>query len=271
LNKQLSNYSSDATRRIGFLRDKLAQYEVLLAKHSLEQGNYADAALHAKAAMENYPQAPAVTEAATITNEAYKMLGIASTVTAGNANVLDKTTMGTTTPDTSMHITNKKPNVVIPFKSSETQAQDNQQTKVKPAATISTATSENTGSAADDKQQDARITTAVQMKEDAQQQNNGIKQAPWLLTQNPSHYTIQLLGTGNERLLVALIKRLNITDKAAYYKNARLDKNWYALTYGTFPSLSEANEAIDQLPADLLKGQPWIRKFSDIHALIGDQ
>jgi len=102
------------------------------------------------------------------------------------------------------------------------------------------------------------------------QAENGIRQESWLLAQDPGNYTIQLLGTGNERLLVALIKRLNLADKAAYYKNTQLDRPWYALTYGTFSSVSDANDAINQLPADLLKGQPWIRKYSDIQSLIGN-
>jgi DamX protein len=47
-----------------------------------------------------------------------------------------------------------------------------------------------------------------------------------------------------------------------------MDRTWYALVYGTYPTLSKANEAINKLPEELVTGQPWIRKFGDIQALI---
>lgn len=248
-----SKYSSDASRRIAFLKDKLAQYEVLLAKHFIEKGDYASAALHAKTAMENYPQAPAIPEAAAVINEAYKMLEIKApaTMAANDAGMDDKSTMemsseAAQTPD-------KKPSVVIPFKAKETRQQNDQQ--------------EQTNKAEQMPQQQA----ASQSNKPDVEAGHDIRQESWFLTQDPGNYTIQLLGTGNERLLVALINRLNITDKAAYYKNTRIGKPWYALTYGSYSSIAEANDAINQLPADLMHGQPWIRKFSDIQALIGER
>lgn len=264
-----SKYSSDAARRITFLKDKLAQYEVLLAKNALDNGNYADAALHAKSAIENYPQAPAIPEAASITNEAYKMLEIKhpGTTTAGGSRMKDKGAMSTAsqaamaTPDVSAP-------VVIPFKAKEPPEEQPDQTarssesttkmaKVEePATEITPSTSETAPSPG---------------KETIEQSTNGIRQGSWILAQNPNNYTIQLLGTGNEKLLVALIKRLKLTDGAAYYKNSHFDKPWYALTYGTYSSVSEANDAINNLPDELLKGQPWIRKFGDIQSLINVQ
>ena len=248
-----SKYSSDASRRIAFLKDKLAQYEVLLAKHFLDKGDYASAALHAKTAMENYPQAPAMPEAAAVINEAYKALEIKvpTTMAAGNSIMSGKTT--TTKSSGTIQTPETKPSVVIPFKAKETPDQGDQQEQIsktkqepqKPAASLPDKPVARTG--------------------------HDIRKEAWYLTQDPGNYTIQLLGTGNERLLVALIDRLNIADKAAYYKNARLEKPWYALTYGSYSSISDANGAINQLPADLLHGQPWIRKFSDIQSLIGEQ
>lgn len=265
-----SKYSSDATRRIAFLKDKLAQYEVLLAKHFLEKADYASAALHAKSAMESYPQAPAIPEAASIINEAYKMLEIKApsiAMTTDNAKAGDQAAMDTASHE-AMQMSGNKPSVIIPFKAKETSGQGNRQA----ANTLATSVSDQTAKKPEvDVKQPPQKPTPSPAAVSAPQPADGIRQEAWILAQEPDKYTIQLLGTGNEKLLEVLIKRLNLTDKAAYYKNTRLEKPWYALTYGTFSSVSEANDAINQLPSDLLSGQPWIRKFSDIQSLIADQ
>jgi len=261
-----SKYSSDASRRIAFLKDKLAQYEVLLAKNNLDNGDYANAALHAKAAIENYPQAPAIPEAASITNEAYKMLKIENpNAPAASATTMhDKSLVRGVSQDELPAPEVNEP-VIIPFKAKESH---HVQPAKKPAPAVKTATTQEPV---------AEITTDMPIAAPAKangtmiQSADGIKQESWILAQDPAKYTIQLLGTGNEKLLVSLIKRLKLTDNAAYYKNASLDKPWYALTYGAYSSISEANDAITLLPEDLLKGQPWIRKFGDIQPLIKNQ
>ena len=262
-----SKYSSDASRRIVFLKDKLAQYEVLLAKHFLEDEDYASAALHAKSAIENYPQAPAVTEAAAITNEAYKMLEITgSKVITTSAPDIRKNTTDTAMED-NLQASGTKPPVIIPFKAKETPGQGDEGNVISTTPPDTASTEDATAKNQPEVQKSAPSLSAETTAESA----DNIRQESWILAQDPANYTIQLLGTGNEKLLVVLIKRLNLVDKTAYYRNARLDKPWYALTYGTYSSISEANDAIDQLPADLLKGQPWIRKYSDIQSLIGDR
>ena len=269
-----SKYSSDAARRITFLKDKLAQYEVLLAKNALDNGNYAEAALHAKSAIENYPQAPAIPEAASITNEAYKMLEIkqpGGAMTAGGSRMKDKTAMSAgsqadmATPDVNAP-------VVIPFKAKEPPEQQPVQTARSSETTKKMAKAEKPAAEVKPSTPEPESEPAPSPdKETVKQSTNGIRQGTWILDQDPNNYTIQLLGTGNEKLLVALIKRLKLTDKTAYYKNSRLDKPWYALTYGTYSSVTEANDAINNLPDELLKGQPWIRKFGDIQPLINNQ
>ncbi len=266
-----SKYSGDASRRIVFLKDKLAQYEVLLAQHYLDNGDYANAALHAKSAIENYPQAPAIPEAAAITNQAYKILGIkdADTGDMGASSMGDKSSaaaMSAKAGDTGKMASPKAP-VLIPFKARETgQEAAPSGGKVTPPAMQQTPTSEKTAPEGD--QQSRQTQPSSTQSTSPTRQADGIRREDWLLAQEPGYYTIQLLGTGNERLLVAMIKRLNLTDEVAYYKNPTMDRTWYALTYGTYPTLSRANEAINKLPEELVTGQPWIRKFGDIQALI---
>ncbi|HEY4731764.1 MAG TPA: outer membrane protein assembly factor BamD [Gammaproteobacteria bacterium] len=258
-----SKYSSDAARRVAFLKDRLAQYEVLLAKRNLEEGQYANAALHAKAAIENYPQTPAIPEAVAITNQAYKALEIKPAPGLDNASQTVKGAADKMVQHETIPPVGQKPSFVIPFRMEEDQGK-----KQAPADTAPPA-SQMTGSASAVSQKPA-TTAAEKTVETPIQEKTVIKREQWILSQDPARYTIQLLGTGSEQLLIALIKRLNLTDKAAYYKNPRSEKAWYALTYGEFSSIAEANAAINQLPEDLIKGQPWIRKFGDIQALLAN-
>jgi len=241
----------------------------MLAKNDLDNGEYASAALHAKAAIENYPQAPAIPEAASITNEAYKMLKLENpdAETAGDASMRNRTVTSNATLDELPAPDVKEP-VIIPFKAKEAPRDQQSPPAKKPAAVMQTAAAEQPVVAVTpETPQPAPVPAGETMMQSA----DGIRQDSWILAQDPASYTIQLLGTGNEKLLVALIKRLNLTDKAAYYRNASLDRPWFALTYGTYSSVSEANEAINRLPDDLLKGQPWIRKYGDIQPLINVQ
>jgi outer membrane protein assembly factor BamD len=203
-----SKYSSDASRRIVFLKDKLAQYEVLLAQHYLDNGDYANAALHAKSAIENYPQAPAIPEAATITNQAYKLLGIENAdvgdMAASRAGDKSTTTAMNEKTSDSSNVAPPKAPVVIPFNAKETRPQGTPAKEQKTASAMESPPAEETAAENIQKTPQTQPTTTDNIQV---QQQDGIRREAWLLAQEPNDYTIQLLGTGNERLLVAMIKR----------------------------------------------------------------
>ena len=59
-----------------FLRNRLADYEVYVARYYMKRGAYVGAAARAKFAIENYDGAPAVREALEIMTDAYRRLGL---------------------------------------------------------------------------------------------------------------------------------------------------------------------------------------------------
>ncbi len=87
----------------------------------------------------------------------------------------------------------------------------------------------------------------------------------WIKQQNPAHYSLQLLGAGNEQAIVEFIKRHKLEAQAAYYHEQRKGKDWYSLLYGSYASRGAAKKGAAALPKGLIKGQPWIRQFRDIH------
>ncbi|MDY6790275.1 MAG: SPOR domain-containing protein [Thermodesulfobacteriota bacterium] len=95
-----------------------------------------------------------------------------------------------------------------------------------------------------------------------------IHRESWLLAQNSSHFTIQLIGLHNEKSIHKFIAKYKLFNQAAYYKTLYRKKDWYPLLYGVYPSRKEASSAIKKLPQELRKLSPWIRSFSSIQQII---
>ncbi len=71
-----SAYSHDSRRRMIFLRNRLADYEVHVASYYLKRGAYVAAAQRSKGAIEQYDGAPAIREALEILINAYERLDL---------------------------------------------------------------------------------------------------------------------------------------------------------------------------------------------------
>jgi len=96
----------------------------------------------------------------------------------------------------------------------------------------------------------------------------GIHRESWLLTQNPSHYTIQLIGLQNEKSIYEFVKKYKLFNQVAYYKTLYRKKDWYPLLYGVYHSRKEASSAMKKMPQQFRKLSPWIRSFSSIQQII---
>ena len=95
---------------------------------------------------------------------------------------------------------------------------------------------------------------------------NTIYRESWLLDQDPSYYTLQVLGVRHEEWLLDFIKRYKLLQKknVAYYKTAYRGQQWYPLLYGVYPTKAEAADAVKELPDKVQKSIPWIRKLSAV-------
>ena len=90
----------------------------------------------------------------------------------------------------------------------------------------------------------------------------------WVMAQNPKYFTLQLASSQNRELIERYIDENNLHGKAGYYRSVRNGKEWYALVYGAFPTVGEANASITQLPEQLRKWSPWVRNIDDIHNIV---
>jgi len=71
-----SRYATDARQRMIFLRNRLANFEVYVARYYYKRGAYVAALNRAKFAIENYDGAPVTKDALVITRDSYLKLGM---------------------------------------------------------------------------------------------------------------------------------------------------------------------------------------------------
>ncbi|HEY8509739.1 MAG TPA: outer membrane protein assembly factor BamD [Steroidobacteraceae bacterium] len=88
-----SEYAHDARKRMIYLRNRLADYEVHVARYYMKRGAYVAAAQRAERAIEQYDGAPAVRDALEIMIEAYDRLDLPDL--AEQARLVYQTNFGT--------------------------------------------------------------------------------------------------------------------------------------------------------------------------------
>ena len=91
---------------------------------------------------------------------------------------------------------------------------------------------------------------------------NGLYGQSWIKQQNKNHFTLQLLGTHNRDTLPLYLKKFGLKNDAAIFETTRNNKDWFTLIYGQYPSKSDAQTAVKNLPKNMVK--PWVRTFASI-------
>lgn len=94
----------------------------------------------------------------------------------------------------------------------------------------------------------------------------GNQNEAWLWSQDPRHFTLQLLGARHSGSIQKFIKQHNLRDKAVYFHTRHNKQDWYTVVYGVYADRNKAQQAIKQLPVKLKDSSPWIRSFASIHA-----
>ncbi len=87
----------------------------------------------------------------------------------------------------------------------------------------------------------------------------------WLLQQQPTTFTLQLLGSRKQSSIDAYIKR-NALDPAitSYYRGRYRDAERYVLLYGIYPDKTAARAARSALPDKVQKAKPWPRSLQSV-------
>jgi septal ring-binding cell division protein DamX len=100
-----------------------------------------------------------------------------------------------------------------------------------------------------------------------------VRRENWILSQDATYYTIQIMGVHNEEFLLSFIKKNQLLkqNENAYYQSTFNNKAWYQLLYGIYPTKKEAQLAVNKLPENIRKAKPWIRSISTVQKAIRDR
>ena len=90
----------------------------------------------------------------------------------------------------------------------------------------------------------------------------------WVMNQNPRHYTLQLASSRSEKSVVKYYLENQMQGKGGYYKKMQDGEAWYFLIYGSFDSTASASNEIEQLPEEIRKWSPWVRRLGNIQKVI---
>ncbi len=95
-----------------------------------------------------------------------------------------------------------------------------------------------------------------------------LRGSDWLLKQNPSRYTLQLVTLSSFERVEALIERQADASEFAVYRTRRNDRVLYVVTYGLFSNRDAAVRAASELRGELGELNPWIRPLSMVQDAI---
>lgn len=139
----------------------------------------------------------------------------------------------------------------------------------QPAQTVSiTETTTDKADIAKQKPQPAKPAVAKLPAPLLQLRAMGLREADWLLAQNASRWTIQLLGAREPETLLVFAQRHQLGEQAAWYKTWLSSKPYYVLVYGSYASRDAARAQINQLPDRLRSAKPWVKSLDSVQKTI---
>lgn len=90
----------------------------------------------------------------------------------------------------------------------------------------------------------------------------------WVMNQNPRNYTLQLASTRSESRVKRYFAENQMQGKGGYYKKEQNGETWYFVIYGSYDTAATASSDIEQLPEEIRKGSPWVRRLGNIQKVI---
>lgn len=130
-----------------------------------------------------------------------------------------------------------------------------------------------TGSRPEALQTDAEITvqTTRVTKTDPQQTQGDVGGRDWIMAQNPTDYTFQLMGAWDAAEVDTFIDKYALTGQVARFTSLRDNKPWHVLIYGVYPGKQAAMKASNNWPAPLNTLPIWLRRFDSVQKQIREK
>jgi len=89
----------------------------------------------------------------------------------------------------------------------------------------------------------------------------------WLEQQNPTYFTLQLMGSRQRTSLATVQNAYKIASQSAIIKTNLNGKPWYILVYNSYKTKQQARDGAKKLPKPLQLTQPWPRLIGELKTL----
>lgn len=86
----------------------------------------------------------------------------------------------------------------------------------------------------------------------------------WLQSQNPQHFTLQLMALLDEAEVRRFVKSHKLEGRSEIFAITRKGNRLTALVYGSYPDRAAVDEAAKALPKEWGVKDPWVRTFASV-------
>ena len=96
---------------------------------------------------------------------------------------------------------------------------------------------------------------------------SNVRDASWLVAQNPNHYVIQLVSVYRKQELAGFIAQYQHylpLEQLSYSKTVHKGRDMYILLFGSYGKFNGAMEKLEALPSALQRNRPYIRTFRGV-------
>lgn len=86
----------------------------------------------------------------------------------------------------------------------------------------------------------------------------------WLLGQSAGNFTVQLFGSHDRQAADRFKEGSKVKERLAVYRTSRDGKDWFVVVAGSYGSREAAQRAIQNLPPELKRSNPWPRSLASV-------
>lgn len=114
-------------------------------------------------------------------------------------------------------------------------------------------------------------TTEETQAEDSTKEPGFLESPNWILVQNANLFTVQMSASRDRASVENFLRRNPLNPPNSIFAFEREGDTWFALVHGLFPSIEDARQAVEKMPASAQTNQPWIRSVGRVQSVLKAQ
>ena len=100
----------------------------------------------------------------------------------------------------------------------------------------------------------------------AESRHSGFRSEAWINKQASSAYTIQVLGSRNEKTAIKYIDKASASARLLYIESTYKGGAWFVVMSGVYIDKDAARKAMSSLPVIIKKQKPWLRSVKGLQS-----